>query len=179
VAPANAQVQADQAMAACLGVSYPTVAGLFGGAAIPGQTGSATSPTFQSGTDPDIQMYTTTTVFGTAAQAQTLAAPFTEPNFVTCFGNYQTSLVSAAVPGSTAQIEVVTLAPPAGVKAYGYLTTLTIPGQGTEVIGEGFMIGGRIESKIEPTTNGPSVPTDAFDSAFNAVSGRVGEAQHR
>jgi hypothetical protein len=179
VAPANAQVQADQALASCLGVSYPTVAGLFGGAAIPGQTGSATSPTFQSGTDPDIQMYTTTTVLGTAARAQTLAAPFAEPNFVTCFGQYQSSLVSAAVPGSTASIEVVTLAPPAGVKAYGYVTTLTIPAEGTEVIGEGYMIGGRVESKIEPTTNGPTIPTDAFNSAFNAVSGRVAQAQSR
>ena len=66
----------------------------------PATYGSATSPTFQSGTDPDIQMNTTTTVLGTAAQAQTLAAPCAEPNFPTCFGQYQSSLVSAAVPGS-------------------------------------------------------------------------------
>jgi hypothetical protein len=179
VAPANAQVQADQALAGCLGVNYPTVAGLFGAAALPGQTGSATSPTFQSGTDPNIQMSTTTSVLATAADAQTLAVPFASPNFVTCFGQYQSSLVSAAVPGSTAQVSVVTLAAPAGVKAYGYLTTLTIPAEGSEVIGEGFMIGGRIESKIEPTTNGPSVPSDAFNSAFNAVVGRIAAAQHR
>jgi len=179
VAPASVQVQADQALAACLNVNYPTVAGLFGGAALPGQTGSATSPTFQDGTDPDIQMYTTTTVFGTAVDAQTLSVPFADPDFLSCFGQYQSTLVSAAVPGSTAQIAPVTLAAPAGVRAYGYLTTLTIPAEGSEVIGEGFMIGGRVESKIEPTTNGPSVPSDAFNAAFNAVVGRVAGAEHR
>jgi len=60
------------------------------------------------------------------------------------------------------------------VQSFGYLTTLTIPNQGSEVIGQAFMVGGRIESTLEPTTGGVPVPTDAFTPAYNAISGRVG-----
>jgi hypothetical protein len=68
----------------------------------------------------------------------------------------------------------VTLTAPTGVQSFGYLTTLTIPNQGSEVIGQAFILGGRIESVLEPTTGGAAVPTDAFTSAYNAISGRVG-----
>jgi hypothetical protein len=174
VPPVSDLVQADQALASCLGLSYPAVAGLFGGAALPGQTGSAVSPTFRSGTDPNIQMYTVTSVLDSTASAQALTAPFVNPNFVSCFGAYQSKLVAAAAPGATAtHITVVPLAAPAGVSAYGYLTFLTIPNVGNEVIGEGWMVGGRVVTKIEPTTDGPDVPSDAFNSAYNAVVSRV------
>jgi hypothetical protein len=134
------------------------------------------SPTFRSGTDPNIQMYTVTSVLESTSAAQALAAPFANPNFVSCFGAYQSSLVSAAAPapGATAtHITVVPLTAPAGVGAYGYLTFLTIPNVGNEIIGEGWMVGGRVITKIEPTTDGPNVPSDAFNSAYNAVVGRV------
>ncbi len=178
VAPAAAQVRADRLLASCVGVDYATVAGLFGGSVIPGQTDSARSPKFQSPSDANIQMYSATAVMGTAARAQSLTLPFANPNFVNCFGEYQTALVSAAVPGATATVQVVSLAAPAGVKSFGYLTNLTIPNQANQVVGEAFMVGGRIESRLEPTTGGPAVPSDAFDSAYNAIAGRIAAARN-
>jgi hypothetical protein len=68
------------------------------------------------------------------------------------------------------------LAAPTGVKAFGYVTTFTIPGQGTQVVGQAFMVGGRVETTIRPSTNGPAVPSDAFGSAYTAIVGRVATA---
>lgn len=178
VTPAAAQVQANRQMASCVGVDYSTAAGLFGGSVLPGQTDSVRSPRFQSGTNPNIQMYSTTTILSTPAQAQALTVPFGSPNFATCFGAYQTALVSAAVPGATAQIVEVSLAAPTGVKAFGYLTALTIPNQANQVIGEAFMVGGRIETRLEPTTDGPAIPSAAFNPAFDAVVGRIAAAHN-
>jgi hypothetical protein len=179
VAPVAAQVRATTAMAHCLGVSSVTTAGLFGTAALPGQTGAALSPTFQSAANPTIQMYSSTRVMTTPAEAQALAAPFANPSFVACFGAFQSALVAAAVPGATASVQPVSLAVPAGVTTFAYLTTLTIPNQGTEIVGQAFMIGGRVESKLEPTTGGPPVPTDAFTPAYNAITGRIALAVGR
>jgi hypothetical protein len=176
VAPAAAQSQAARALGQCLGVPAATVSGLFAGTVVPGQSGSATSPAFQSPTDPTIRMASTTRVMTAPDQAAALATPFTDASFVACYTAYQSSVVSAAVPGATASVESVPLAAPAGVQTFAYLTTLTIPNQGTEVIGQAFIIGGRIESTLEPTTGGAPVPTDAFTSAYNAISGRVGLA---
>jgi len=173
VAPPAAQVRATTALAHCVGVSNATAAGLFGTAASPGQAGAALSPTFQSAANPTIEMYSSTRVMTTSAEAQALAVPFQSPSFVACFGAYQSALVAAAVPGATAQVQVVSLAAPAGVTTFGYLTTLTIPNLGTEIVGQAFMIGGRIESKLEPTTGGPPVPTDAFTPAYTAIAGRI------
>jgi len=175
VAPAAAQSQATSALAQCLGTTPATVSGLFAGTVLPGQSGAATSPVFQSPTDATIRMYSTTRVMTTAADAKALTTPFTNASFLSCYTAYQTSVVSAAVAGSTASVQSVPLAAPAGVQTYAYLTTLTIPGQGSEVIGQAFMIGGRIESTLEPTTAGAPVPTDAFSSAYNAISTRVGQ----
>jgi hypothetical protein len=179
VAPAAAQAQANQALASCLGEPYQVVAGLFAGATLPGQAGAAKSPTFQTGSDPNVTMSSTATVLASAAGLQTLEAPFTKPNFGTCFGQYQSSLASAAVPAATAQVQPVTLVAPAGVQAYGYVTTLTIPNQGGEVVGEAFLLGGRIETLLEPSTNGSSIPSAPFTSAFNAVTGRMAAAVNR
>ncbi len=176
VAPAGAQVQANRALAACVGVDYPIVAGLFGGSVLPGQTSAVRSPNFASGSDPNIQMYSMTTIMSTPAQTQALAAPFDNPNFANCYGQYQSSLVSAAVPGASAQVQVVTLTTPTGVRSFGYLTTLTIPNQGSEVVGQAFMLGGRIETRLQPSTNGPPVPSDVFNPAYNAVVGRISRA---
>jgi hypothetical protein len=176
VAPAAAQTQATTALAQCLGTTTATVSGLFAGTVLPGQSGSATSPVFQDPTDATIRMYSTTRVMTTAAQAKALSEPFASAGFLACYTAYQSSLVSAAVPGSTASVQAVSLAAPAGVQTFAYLTTLTIPNQGTEIIGQAFMIGGRIESTLEPSTAGVPVPSDAFNSAYTAVSGRVGLA---
>jgi hypothetical protein len=179
VAPVPAQAQANQALAGCLGVSYQTTAGLFDNATLPGQTGAARSPTFQSGSNPNVLMYSQSTVLGSAAQVQTLGVPFANPNFATCFGQYQSSLAAAAVPGATASVQSVALTAPAGVSAYGYLTTLTIPNQAGIVIGQAFLLGGRIETLLEPSTNGPSVPSSDFTSAFDAVTARMAAAVNR
>jgi hypothetical protein len=175
-APLPAQVQANRALASCISVPYATVSGLFGDAVLPGQSSSVKSPTFQSGSNPNIQMYSMTTVMATTTRAQALATPFANPKFATCFGQYQSALVSSAIPGATAQVQTVTLVAPAGVKSYGYVTTFAFPNQGTQVVGEGFILGGRAETRLEPTTNGPAVPTDAFTSAYNAVTQRVAMA---
>ncbi len=174
VAPAAAQAQATRALAGCLGSTTATVSGLFAGTPVPGQTGTATSPSFQSPTDPTIQMHSVTRVLSSTAEAQALATPFANASFVACYTAYQSSVVSAAVPGATATVQSVALAAPAGVQSFGYLTTVTIPNQGSEIIGQAFMVGGRIQSTLEPTTGGAPVPTDAFTSAYNAISGRVG-----
>ena len=174
VAPAAAQAQATRTLAQCLGSTPSTISGLFAGTVLPGQTGTATSPSFQSPTDPTIDMHSVTRVMGSAAEAQALATPFTNANFQACYTAYQSSVVSAAVPGATATVQTVPLTAPTGVQSFGYLTTLTIPNQGTEVVGQAFMVGGRIESTLEPTTGGAPVPTDAFTPAYNAIAGRVG-----
>jgi hypothetical protein len=62
------------------------------------------------------------------------------------------------------------------VTSIGYLTTLTIPNQGTEVIGQAFMLGGRTESLLEPSTNGPAVPSAPFSSAYDSMTARLAQA---
>lgn len=173
VAPAAAQVQATRGLSQCLGVPYATAAGLFATSPIPGQTGSATSPIFADGSDATIRMFSSTRVMANTAAVQSLASPFANTSFLTCFGEYQSVLASAATPGATAQVQVVGLAAPTGVQAYGYLTTITIPNQGTDIEGEAFLFGGRIESKLEPTTGGAQVPTSAFTPALNGMESRI------
>ncbi|MGO8871191.1 MAG: hypothetical protein ACLQPH_07265 [Acidimicrobiales bacterium] len=178
-APAATQASATQALASCLGTSPATVAGLFGGSVLPGQMDSVRSLTFRSGADPTIQMYSVTTVMSSPAALGAVTAPLADPNLTTCFAQYQQAAAAAAVPGSTAQVQVVVLPTPAGVMTTAYVTTFTIPGQGTEVVGEAFMRAGRTETKLEPSTNGPPVPYDAFTPAYNAVADRLGLAADR
>ncbi len=175
-APAAAQTQAGRTLAGCTGTTYSTVAGLFGGSVLPGQTTTVRSPDYASGADPNLQMYSTTTILSTPAQVQGLAVPFSNPNFATCYGQYQTALVSAAVPGSSAQVQTVTLTAPAGVRSYGYVTILTIPNQGSEVIGQAFMLGGRIETRLQPSTNGTAIPSVDFNPAYDGIVGRIAHA---
>ncbi len=68
---------------------------------------------------------------------------------------------------------------PPGVKAYGYLTDITTATGGKEVVGQAFMFGGRVASVLEPTTDGPPVPTSAFVPAFDAMAGRIAGASSR
>jgi hypothetical protein len=178
-APAAAETTAEQSFASCIAQPVAVVDGLFGTGALTGQTAAVKSPTYQSAADASIQMSSTTTVMGTAAEAAPLAAAFTNANFTTCYQQFQSALIAAAVPGATAQVQAVTLAAPAGVSSYGYLTTFTIPNQGTEVLGQGFILGGRIMAKLVPTTNGPAVPSSAFDPAYTAMVGRVAQAANK
>jgi hypothetical protein len=176
VTPPAALATAVQALSSCLGQPPAVVSGLFGSGALPGQEAAVRSPTFASGADPGIQMVSTTAVLGTAAEAQTAAAAFAAPNFATCYAQFQSATIAATVPGATAAVQTVTLAAPTGVKSYGYVTTFTLPGQGTEVVGEGYMLGGRTETRLEPSTNGPAIPASAFTPAYNAVVARVAQS---
>jgi hypothetical protein len=176
VAPTAVQARAAQALAACLGQPLGVVAGLFGNSALPGQSVAVRSPTFQSGTTPTVQMVSDTAVLQTAADTQALAAPFANPNFAVCFGQYQSSLAAGAVAGSTAQVQTVQLQGPAGVKSYGYITTVITPGQGTLMVGEAFLLGGRTETLLEPSTNGPSIPAAPFTSAYDSITARMAQS---
>jgi len=175
---ATALASANQALSTCLDQPAAIMSGLFGASA-PGQLALAISPVFQSGSDPGIQMYSATRTMGTAAEAQALAAPFAAPNFATCYGTYQTTLASAAVPGATAAVQVITLTAPSTVHSFGYVTTFTLPGQGTEVVGQAFIIGGRTETRLQPSTNGPAIPSSDFNPPYNAIVGRVAQAAAR
>jgi hypothetical protein len=104
---------------------------------------------------------------------------FTSPKFVGCYQQYMGALVAGAVAGATAQVQAVTLPEPPAVQSYGVVTTYTIPGSGTEVVGDAYMLGGRIVSILQPTTNGPAVPGGVFTEAYDAVSGRVSAAASR
>jgi hypothetical protein len=167
------QSQATRSLAACLGQPTAVVAGVFAAAPLPGQTASSRSPVFQSRADPNIQMRSTTAVLATSAAAQALTAPFASPKFLTCFTQYQSTLASVTVPGSTASVQVVNLPVPAGVRTFAYLTTFTAPDKATEVRGDAYLFGGRIASVLEPTTNGPPVPQTPFASAYDAMTARI------
>ncbi len=167
------QVAAGRSLAACLGSSAPAISELFGAAGISGLISVVPSATFQSGSDPNIQMASVTTALRTPAQVDALAVPFANPNFTACFGQYHNTIAAAAVPGSTAQVQQVDLPVPTGVKSFGYVTTITLPAKGTEVLGEAFIFGGRVMTRLEPTTNGPPIPSSAFVPAYNAIVGRV------
>jgi hypothetical protein len=172
---ATAQLQAQRTLASCLGQPVAVVAGLFGSGRLPGQSGTAASPTFQSGSDAGIQMASTTEVLATVADTRALTAPFGSPKFVTCFTQYQSALAAASVTGATATVTPVTLTAPTGVTTFAYLTTVTIPGKGSEVKGQAFIFGGRIGTLLAPTTNGPPVPQTDFAMAYDSITARISQ----
>lgn len=176
VAPAAAQTTAATTAAACLGTSYAIVSGLFGGGSLPGQTSLVQSPTFQSAAGSSFAMASRTSTLASASQEQTLDAVFTEPKFVTCFEQYEAALVAAAVPGSTVAVQPVTLGAPTGVQSFGVVSTYTIPGNGTEVVGNAYILGGRVVSDLEPTTNGPDISAAIFTNAYDGVASWVAAA---
>ena len=96
------------------------------------------------------------------------------PEFVTCFGQYQSALVSAAVAGVDRPVQTVTsrFRPGSGLRLPDHLDS---PGLGTAVKGQAFIVGGRIEAPLVPTTNGRRAPS-AFASAYDAVTGRMARA---
>ena len=174
--PSPAQVQANNravtAFATCLGLPVDTINSLFNSTVQPDQTAAANSPTFAEITNSSITMQSSTTIVKSAADAQQDTLAFQKANFATCFGQFQTIEASVQNPGATVTVAPVSLSAPAGVTVYGYLSTLTA-GTSTAVLGDAFIIGGRIETSLQPATNGPPVPSDAFNSAYTAVVGRV------
>ena len=99
VAPPASQVQADQALASCLGQPLAVVSGLFGNGALPGQQAAVRSPTFASGSDPNIQMYSTTAVLGTAAHGPAAAARLRRAQLHHLLRPVPVGTIAASVPG--------------------------------------------------------------------------------
>jgi hypothetical protein len=118
-------------------------------------------------------MYSTTSVLATTADTQSLLPAVASPKFASCFGQYQVSAV--ALP-ATAQVQAVPLTAPSGVKAYGYVTTFTLPGVGNEVVGDAFIIGDRVVTLLRASTSGATIPSGVFNQAYQAVAGRVARA---
>ena len=173
VAPAVAQANAANAMASCLNTSYAVVSGLFASGSLPGQTSVVQSPMFASAAGSSLEMASRTTTMRSPGQVQALNAAITSPKLVDCLQGYQTALAQAAVPGATVQTQPVTLPAPTGVSTYGMVSTYTIPGIGTEVVGDAFLLGGRVVTVIHPSTNGSAIPSDVFAPAYGAVASRV------
>ena len=149
-----------------------TAAGLFAGGALPGHTSVAVTPNYVDGADPGIQMRSMTTAFGTTAEAQSLATPFQNPSFTTCYGLFERTTIASAVPGAVTQLALVSLTAPPGMKSFGFITTVT-SSQGTQVYGQAYMIGGRLVTDLLPATNGPAIPSSDFNPAYTAVSTRI------
>jgi hypothetical protein len=174
VAPAAAQANAANAMASCLNTSYAVVSGLFDSGSLPGQTSLVQSPMFESASGPAFEMASRTTTMASPGQVQALDAVFTNPKFDLCYQDFRTALAQGAVPGASVQVQPVTLTAPKGVTTYGMVSTYSLPGVGTEVVGDAYLLGGRVVTVIQPSTNGPAIPSDVFAPAYDAVAGRIG-----
>lgn len=173
VAPAVAQANAANAMASCLNTSYAVVSGLFASGSLTGQTSLVQSPVFASAAGSTFEMASRTTTMTSPGQVQALDAVFTSPKFDLCFQGYQTALAQATVPGASVQTQSVSLPAPAGVSTHGLVSTYTLPGIGTEVVGDAYLLGGRVITVIHPSTNGSAIPSDVFSLAYRAIAGRV------
>jgi hypothetical protein len=173
VAPSAAQANAANAMASCLNTSYPVVSGLFAAGSLPGQTSLVQSPMFASAAGTSFEMGSRTTTMTSPGQVRALNAAIASSKLAPCLQGYQSALAQAVVPGATVQTQPVTLPTPTGVATYGVVSTYTLPGIGTEVVGDAFLLGGRVITVIQPSTNGPPIPADVFSPAYGAVAGRV------
>jgi hypothetical protein len=176
VASAVSQATAVNAMASCLDSSYAVVSGLFASGSLPGQTSLVQSPVYQSAAGSSFEMASRTTVLTTSGQMQALEGVFANPKFATCYQQFHQSLAAAATPGSTVAVQPVTLASPQGVTTYGFVSTYSVPGSGTEVVGDAYLFGGRVVTVIQPTTDGAAIPSSVFAPAYDAVAGRVAAA---
>ncbi|HWD51393.1 MAG TPA: hypothetical protein VG412_03265 [Acidimicrobiales bacterium] len=167
------QKPATTAFATCLGASAATVGQVFGNTPSTDETVASTSPVFQESADNTIEMQSAVNVVRSTANAKSDATVFNKPGFLSCFTQFQTASAAALVPGTTAKVQQVQIAAPRGGSSYGFITTFTVPTQGTRVVGDAYMFGGRIEATLQPSTHGPDVPSDAFNSAYNAMLGRI------
>jgi len=172
-AASSARRKADQALAACVGQPLAAVQGWLGPTAPPGQIATATSPTFQDGSAPAVQIFSSTRVMRSSAQVRSLAALVASPSFTTCFGQYQVSAVAVPI---TAQVQSVALSAPSGVEVYGYMTTFTPANQKAEVVEDAFIVGGRTATVLQSSAAGLSIPSADFASAYGPVVRRVAAA---
>ena len=172
-APPTAQATASNAMASCLNTSYAVVSGLFDSGSLPGQTSLVQSPMFASAAGSPEAMASRTTTLASPGEVQALDAVFTNPKFDLCYQQYRQTLAQAVVPGAAVQVQPVTLSAPTGVRSYGVVSTYTLPGSGTEVVGDAYVLGGRVVTVIQPSTNGAAIPSSVFAPAYDAVAGRV------
>ena len=170
------QSGADSTLAICLGSDPATVAGLLGQVPLPGTAATYASPTFQSPTGPAVAMSGRTTVLSDPAQIRTLGSTLTGPNFLPCLTQYEGTMIAGAVTGATVATRPVALPAPAGTQAVGVVSTYTLPGVGTEVVGQAFIFGGAVLSVMVPTTSGADIPADVFSAAYGRVAARVAAA---
>jgi hypothetical protein len=175
VALPSVRLKAALSLADCVKQPSAVVEGWFGPASSPGQIAAVTSDTFQSGSAPAVQIFSTTKVMRSAARARALAAVVGAPNFATCFGQYQVAAVAVPI---TAEVEVVELSAPTGVEVYGYSTIFTLSDQQSEVVDDAFIVGGRTATVLQSSTTGLSVPPADVRSAYDAVVRRVAQAAH-
>ncbi|MGH9097288.1 MAG: hypothetical protein ACRDWB_07675, partial [Acidimicrobiales bacterium] len=167
------QKPATTSFATCLGASAATVGQVFGNTPSTDETVASTSPVFQETADNTIEMQSAVNIVRSSANAKSDATVFTKSGFINCFTQFQIASASALVPGTTATVVQVQIPAPRGGSAYGFVTTFTVPTQGTRVVGDAYVFGGRIEATLQPSTHGPDVPSDAFNSAYNAMIGRI------
>ncbi len=168
----DARLKAAQTLAACIRQPAAVMEGWLGTMASTDQIAWVKSPTFQSGSVPMAQMFSSTRVMDSTEDAQTLAAPFEDTDFTTCYGQYQ----AAAAAPVTAQVQMETLSAPPGVKVFAYSTTFTLTNQQTSVVEDAFIIGGRTATVLQSSSPGATMTGTDFASAYAAVVGRVAKA---
>jgi hypothetical protein len=149
------------------------IGGLFGSLPQTDQVAAGDSPTFATAATPVTVVGSHTTVVRTAGDATADAVPFTKPNFTSCFSQFQSASVAVQASGGSSQTTAVPMFAPNGVSTFAYTTTATLPGKGTVLTDEVFMIGGRVETSLTFQTTGAPVSSDALDSAYMAMVQRV------
>ena len=169
--------QAMPAFASCLGVPATSMAGLFGTGSQSDVTAHDSSPLFGAPGDPGTTIQSEIQVVSSAAQATSDFKIFAMPNFVTCFTQFQTAAYGAVTSGATVQVVPVTLPTKPGVSAYGYVSTVTLPGGTTVHLGNAFLAGGRVEAVLQPNTGGASFPVAVFHSVYGALLDNVAANQ--
>ncbi len=165
--------QAATQLAGCLDMPSSFIDGLFGTSDQKDEVAVTQSPTFASAATPSAQIQSQTTVVKTAADATKDATPFVSSKFGQCFGTFQSAVLASELSGATSQTSSVPLIVPSGVQAVAYVTTASIPGEGSVATENIFMIGGRAESNINVQTAGTSVPAAATNAAYGAMVKRI------
>ncbi|MHB1710776.1 MAG: hypothetical protein ACYCV7_05155 [Acidimicrobiales bacterium] len=167
------ETAAVTAFAACTGAPASIIGQVFGNTPSSDEIVSSVSPVFQSQANSQIQFQSAVNIVKTAADAKSDAQVFNDPKFTQCFQQFQTASASALAPGTTAVVQPVRVAAPTGGVAHGFLTTFTIPKQGTRIVGDAYIVGGRIEATLQPSTHGVQIPSGVFNPVYSAMLGRI------
>jgi hypothetical protein len=169
----SARMKAAQTLATCIGQPSALVEAWFGTTEFPGQLAAVTSRTFEGGSSPTVQIFSTTKVMQPPAEGRSPARPFAVPNFATCFGQYQVAAVAVPI---TAQVQAVALSAPAGVEVSCYVTTFTLSNHRSEVVQDAFIVHGSTATVLQASAAGLSVPSADVQPAYDAVVRRVATA---